>query len=213
MGWGVSATARLLKGGSLELSAGATPVLLAVLMIYSLSLENALLSVGLALLASHLVALFFEQTLRPILQAFPRSAIAGNLLFCVAAVYFGALVAWTDLGEFTAMRPKFLAVTAIASLLTLRFVQEFLAVRALGMLALLAAEPLLEAAWMRPEIGRLFLVGLVYVWIVGGLFCIGMPYLLRDAITWVTAAGWRWKAAVWAGIGYGMLLLGVRSGI
>lgn len=213
MGWGVSATARLLKGGSLELSAGATPVLLVSLMIYSLSLENALLAVGLLLLASHLVALFFEQTLRPILHAFPRSAVAGNLLFCVAAVYFGALVALTDLGEFTAMRPKFLAVTAIACLLTLRFVQEFLAVRALGMLVLLVAEPLLEAAWMRPESGRLFLVGLVYVWIVGGLFCIGMPYLLRDAIAWVTASGWRWKTAVWAGIGYGLLLLGVRSGI
>ncbi len=201
------------KGGSLELSAEATPDLLASLMIYSFSLESALLAVGLMLLAGHLAALFFEGALKRLLLAFPRSAAAGNILFCLAAVYFGSLVAWTDLGEFTPMRPKFLAVTAIACLLTLRFVQEFLSVRALGMLLLLVAEPLLEAAWMRPESGRLFLVGLVYVWIVGGLFCIGMPYLLRDAITWVAAAGWRWKAAVWAGIAYGILLLGVRSSI
>jgi hypothetical protein len=182
-------------------------------MIYSFSLESALLAVGLLLLAGHLAALFFEGAVRRLLLAFPRSGAAGNILFCLAAVYFGSLVAWTDLGEFTPMRPKFLAVTAIACLLTLRFVQEFLSVRALGMLLLLVAEPLLEAAWMRPESGRLFLVGLVYVWIIGGLFCIGMPYLLRDAITWVAAAGWRWKAAVWAGIAYGVLLLGVRSGI
>jgi hypothetical protein len=182
-------------------------------MIYSLSLEAALLAVGVLLLAGHLVALFLEKPVQRYLLAFPRSAVAGNILFCLAAIYFGSLVAMTDLGEFTAMRPKFLAVTAIASLLTLRFVQEFLSVRALGMLLLLGAEPLLEAAWMRPESGRLFLVGLVYVWIVGGLFCIGMPYLLRDGIAWVTAAGWRWKAAIWAGIAYGLLLLGVRSGI
>jgi hypothetical protein len=182
-------------------------------MIYSFSLESALLAVGVALLASHLVALFLETTVRRYLLAFPRSAAAGNLLFCAAAVYFGGLVAWTDLGEFTSMRPKFMIATGLASVLTLRFVQEFLSVRALGMLLLLVAEPLLEAAWMRPESGRLFLVGLVYLWIVSGLFCIGMPYLLRDAIQWVTGAGWRWKAAAWAGILYGVLLLGVRSGL
>ena len=195
------------------MSARATPVLLPNLMIYSLSLEAALLAVGVLLLVGHLVALFFEKPVQRLLVAFPRSAVSGNILFCLAAIYFGSLVAMTDLGEFTAMRPKFLAVTAIACLLTLRFVQEFLSVRALGMLLLLGAEPLLEAAWMRPESGRLFLVGLVYVWIVGGLFCIGMPYLLRDAISWVIAAGWRWKAAAFGGIAYGLLLLGVRSGI
>ena len=213
MGGEARGTVPPIKGDALVLSVTGTRVLLAGQMIYSLSLENALVAVGFLLLASHLVALFFEQTLRPLLLAFPRSAPAGNILFCVAAVYFGALVAWTDLGEFTAMRPKFLVLTGIACVLTLRFVQEFLSVRALGMLALLCAEPLLEAAWMRPESGRLLLVGLVYVWIVGGLFCIGMPYLLRDAICWVTAVGWRWKTAVWAGIGYGALLLGVRASI
>jgi hypothetical protein len=111
------------------------------------------------------------------------------------------------------MRPKFIIATVVAAVLTLRFVQEFLSVRALGMLLLLVAEPLLEAAWMRPELGRLFLVVLVYCWIVAGLFCIGMPYLLRDAIEWVTLARWRWRAAVFSGIFYGILLLWVRSGL
>jgi hypothetical protein len=182
-------------------------------MIYSVSLETALLLVGILLVSSHLVALFFEGAVRRGLLAFPRSAAAGNVLFCLAALHFGALVAWTDLGEFTPMRPKFLLVTVLAAVLTLRFVREFLAVRALGMLLLLLAEPLLEAAWMRPEAGRLLLVGLVYVWIVSGLFCIGMPYLLRDAVTWVTGARWRWTASVCAGIAYGLLLLGVRATI
>jgi hypothetical protein len=182
-------------------------------MIYSLSLESALIVVGVLLLASHLLALVFEQPVRSFLLGFSRSKFAGNVLFCLAALYFGGLVAGTDLGEFTSMRPKFLVVTAVAWVLTLRFVQEFLSVRALGMLLLLVAEPLLEAAWMRPEAGRLFLVCLVYLWITCGLFCIGMPYLLRDAIAWVTGAAWRWKVAVWGGIAYGVLLLGVRSGL
>jgi len=103
--------------------------------------------------------------------------------------------------------------TVTAGVLMLRFVREFLAVRALGMLLLLAAEPLLESAWMRPETGRLWLVGLVYGWIVAGLFFIGTPYVLRDAIQWVTSASWRWQAAAWGGIAYGALLLGIRASL
>lgn len=180
-------------------------------MIYQLSLETALLVVGGCLVTSHVAALFLAPSLQQMLRAFPRSGVAGVLLFVAASVFFAWLVATTDLGEFSSMRTKFFILTVLASVLTLRFVREFLAVRALGMLLLLVAEPLLEAAWMRPEWGRLWLVGLVYGWIVCGLFFIGMPYILRDAIAWVTGASWRWRAAAFAGIIYGLLLLGVRS--
>jgi hypothetical protein len=62
-------------------------------------------------------------------------------------------------------------------------------------------------------VSRLWLVSLVYGWIIAGLFFIGMPYLLRDAIALVTANQWRWKAASVAGIAYGFLLLGIRASL
>ena len=86
------------------------------------------------------------------------------------------------------------------------FVPDFLAVRALGMLALLVAEPLLEAAFLREEQVRLLLVVLVYVWIIAGMFWVGMPYTLRDQISWVSATEKRWRAAAFAGLAYGALL-------
>jgi hypothetical protein len=180
-------------------------------MIYSLTLENALLLVGCLLVFSHLPALLWPASVQQKLKALPRSAAAGVALLTVSALWFAALVAFTDLGDFTSMRNKFLLLTAAAYVLTLKFVGEFLAVRALGMVLLLAAEPLLEAAWMRPEMGRLWLVSLVYVWIVCALFFIGTPYVLRDAIGWVQKSGLRWRAAALAGIAYGALLLGVRA--
>jgi len=179
-------------------------------MIYSLKLETALLVVGCALVFGHLAALFFGAALQKQLRAFPRSVSAGVALFVAASAWFAGLVAFTDLGEFSSMRTKFLVFTVLAAVLMLRFVLEFLAVRALGMLLLLVAEPLLEAAWMRPESGRLWLVGLVYGWIVAGLFFIGTPYVLRDGIGWLTASAARWKAASFAGIAYGILLLATR---
>ena len=180
-------------------------------MIYSLTLETALLAVGLALVLSHLAALFLGKSFQAWLKSFPRSETAGIILFVVAAAWFAGLVAFTDLGEFSPMRSKFLLFTGVGALLMLRFVREFLAVRALGMLLLLVAEPLLEAAWMRPEVSRLWLVGLVYGWIVAGLFFIGTPYVLRDAIDWLGQAGWRWRAGIFSGIAYGAVLLASRA--
>jgi hypothetical protein len=86
------------------------------------------------------------------------------------------------------------------------YVPEFLAVRALGMVLLLAAEPLLESAVLRNEPSRLLLVVLAYVWAIAGLFLVGMPFLLRDAIQWVST-GNRWKPAAVAGVVWGLAVL------
>ncbi len=180
-------------------------------MIYSLSLENALLLVAAFLIFSHLLGFFLEAGAKRWMAAFPRSVNWGVFLYTAAAAWFIWLVASTDLGEFSSLRRNFLLASIAGYLLGLRYMREFLSVRALGMLALLAAEPLLESAWMRPELGRLWMVGLLYIWIVGGLFCVGMPYLLRDGIAWLSAVPIRWKIASGAGVGYGLLLLGIRA--
>src|SRR5580692_7496449 len=180
----------------------------ASLMIYPfLKLETALFIVGLFLLVSHALALWKPQMVKGWLVAFPRSPKAGLILITAAAVWFFILVQVMDLGEFSNWRRTVLVGTPIAWYLTWRYVDEFLAVRALGMLVILAGEPLLEAAFLRPEISRLFLVTLVFVWIVFAMFWVGMPYTLRDQIGWVTGSEKRWRAAALAGIIYGALLM------
>jgi len=46
-----------------------------------------------------------------------------------------------------------------------------------------------------------------YVWVIAGLFYVGMPYLLRDAIQWVTADRNRLKLGALAGTLYGLALV------
>lgn len=179
-------------------------------MIYPLTLETALLLVGLLLIVGHSVALFSPQPTQAWLKAFPRSSFLGTVLLVVAAVWFYWLVSTMDLGEFDRFRKAFKIGTPILAVLTALYVQEFLAARALGMIVLLAAEALLEAAWLRPEMSRLWLVSLVYVWLTAALFWVGMPYTLRDQIAWVSASQQRWKMAAIVGIVYGVILLGVR---
>ena len=125
----------------------------------------------------------------------------------VAAGWFFGLVRVMDLGEFSNWRLAVLIATPIAWALTLKFVDEFLAVRALGMVTLLVAEPLLESSFLRPEFAIYFLNSLVYIWIVFAMFWVGMPYTLRDQIAWVSRDQKRWRAAAFAGLAYGALLL------
>jgi hypothetical protein len=176
-------------------------------MIYTLSLETALLVVGLALVASHGFALLKPAPVQSWLKKFPRSSFWGTSLLAAAAVWFWWLVATMDLHEFSNWRNALKIGTPIAAFLTWRYVPEFLSVRSLGILVLLGAEVLLEAAWMRPESLRLWLVSLVYVWIVVAMFWVGMPYTLRDQIAWVSEKPLRWKVASVAGIAYGAILL------
>lgn len=176
-------------------------------MIYSLTLETAMLLVGIALLVSHLVAFIRPEATQGWLKGLPRSSFFGGVFLAIAAVWFWWLVASMDLHEFSNWRSILKIGTPIAAILTWLYVPEFLAVRALGMIVLLAAEALLEAAWMRPELSRLWLVSLVYVWIAAALFWVGMPYTMRDQIGWVTTNRSRWNLAAGGGVVYGLILL------
>ncbi|HEY5704493.1 MAG TPA: hypothetical protein VIS96_02850 [Terrimicrobiaceae bacterium] len=131
----------------------------------------------------------------------------GTLLIALAAIWSFLLIWGMDLGEFARLRNVMLVAIVAGAVLAWKYVEEFLAVRAIGMLALLAAEPLLEAAFMRHETTRILLVLLAYVWIINGLFWVGMPWLLRDQIAWLTAEAPRYRAAAWTGLLYSVALI------
>lgn len=176
-------------------------------MIYDLSLKAVGLVAGGILVAAHGAGLLFAPGLFARLRAFPRSRAAGIVLTVVATVWSFWLVATMDLGEFSRLRVPLIVLVPVAGVLCIRFVDEFLSVRMLGAVLLLAAAPLLEAAFFKPPATRLLLVILAYAWAIKGMIWIGMPYVLRDQIGWVTARPGVWKAAMIAGIAYGAAVL------
>jgi hypothetical protein len=176
-------------------------------MIYPFSLQLIGIVVGLLLIASHAYALATPGPTQSFLRALPRSRTWGGILLAISAVWAFWLVWTMDLGEFQKMRTALIVAVPAGAVLTWMFVDEFLAVRTLGILALLAAEPLLEAAYLRPEMSRLLLVTLAYVWILAGLFLVGMPYILRDLIAWIINKQARFCQAAIAGIVCGVAIL------
>ncbi len=176
-------------------------------MIYSLELHTVALFVGVLLILSHGVALSFSREVREALKYFPRSRPAGVILLSIAAIWFFWIVKTMDLGEFSSWRNTMLIFIPVWAIATILWVEEFLAVRALGILLLLGAEPLIESAFLKPDVLRYFVNLLAYAWAILGLFWVGMPYLLRDQIAWVSKTDLRWKLACLGGIAYGVLLV------
>lgn len=175
-------------------------------MIYHLSLPVAGFVCGLVLLLVSAFALLGANSSRTSVARFPRSKSAGIALLSVDLVWSFWLLATMEMGEFSSFRRPLLIALPIAFFLILKFVDEFLAVRALGILFLLAAEPLLEAAFFRYEISRLLVTVFAYILIVEGLLWVMMPYLLRDQISWSTRSLGRWRI-------FGVLCLGYAAAV
>ncbi|MEO1857753.1 MAG: hypothetical protein ABGY95_10395 [Rubritalea sp.] len=165
------------------------------------------------LILSHLWMLVKSDEAMVFLKKFPRNQVAGAILMTIGMAWFWLLVSpfkspiAMDLGEFNGAKRILLVAVPVVAYLMITGVKEFLAVRGLGVVALMAAAPLLAAAFMEPATGKLLVPIFAYGMLTVGLFCVGMPYLLRDAITWAIASPGRFKALAFGGLAYGVAVL------
>src|SRR4030081_2151558 len=176
-------------------------------MIYDLNLQTAGLVAGTLLVLVTLPGFFKPTLVQNWLKRFPRSGIAGIVLLSLFLVWSFWLLATMEMGEFSSFRRPLMIVLPIGYLLVLRFVDEFLAVRALGILCLFAAEPLLDAGFFRYETSRLIVTVFAYVLVIAGLLWVTMPYLLRDQINWGSHSNTRWRFMHGIALLYGVVVL------
>jgi hypothetical protein len=172
-----------------------------------LSLKLMGVLVGLWLVASHLFALLKPGLVKPWLARFARNDKLGAVI--VAVCFAWSLVIWScmDLGEFYKIERPVQMVIIGVGIGVILCVREFLAVRALGFLMILAAAPMLESAFLKDPQSRLLLVAFAYGIAVMGMFWVGMPYLLRDQVNWVLAKPRRYQGGAVAGVVYGAILV------
>jgi hypothetical protein len=175
-------------------------------VIYHISLQTAGILAGAFLVLIGLLG-FVKPGLAGVMQRFPRSYITGVVLLTICLAWTFWLVATIQMGEFSAFRRPLLIALPIGYALALRFVDEFLAVRALGILCLLAAEPLLDAAFLRYEPSRLLVTVFAYILIIAGLFWVSIPYVFRDQINWSARSPFRWRCLNAIALIYGGAIL------
>jgi hypothetical protein len=141
----------------------------------------------------------------------------GQILLGIGLAWFWLLIApeglgklsalTMDLGEFNGAKRILQLLVPISLVLVCMSVRDFLAVRALGVVGLMVAAPLLYSAFLKDPQSRLLVPIYAYAMLTASLFFVGMPYLFRDAVTWVTADQKRWKLCSVAGLAYGIAVL------
>jgi multisubunit Na+/H+ antiporter MnhG subunit len=175
-------------------------------MIYHLSLNTAGIIAGAFLVVVGVLGLL-KPDFAQVVKQFPRSRVAGVVLLTISLAWTMWLLATIQMGEFASFRRPLLIALPIGYVLTLLFVNEFLAVRALGIVCLLAAEPLLDAAFLRYETSRLLVTVFAYLLIIAGLFWVAIPYVLRDQINWSARSVFRWRCLHAIALVYGCVIL------
>ena len=175
------------------------------------------LLLGVWLVGSHALMLAKPALVQGWLKKFPRHNLSGQIILGIGLAWFWLLVAPEGLGKLSALRmylgefnniKPILRLLVPASLVLVSMsVRDFLAVRALGLLGLMVAAPLLDAAFLKDPASRLFIPIFAYALLTAALFLVGMPYLFSDAVSWVTATPGRWRAACLCGLAYGAATL------
>ena len=184
--------------------------------------ENIPLNMAGYVLAAWLIALHVWMLKKPeeskdFFRKLPRNRVLGPWLMGIGMAWFWLLIApdglgilsklQMDLGEFNRAKSILRILVPIAAAGMIMHVKEFLTVRAIGLLALMAAAPLLYAAYLEPQTSRLLVPLFAYGMIFKGLFWVGMPYTMRDAINWALKTDSRYRALTLGGLAYGIAVL------
>ena len=175
------------------------------------------LLLGFFLIAAHAVMLGAPAAAQAFLKSFPRNQVAGQVLLAVGLGWFWLLIApenlgalsalAMDLGEFNGAKPLLRILVPVSVVLVAMSVRDFLAVRALGVVGLMAASPLLESAFLKDPSSRLLIPVYAYALLTASMFWVGMPYLFRVAVDWVRADRRRWNILCAGGLAYGLAVV------
>lgn len=179
-----------------------------------LSLFTVGLMLGLFLIGVHAFMLLKPDLSQRFLKRFPRDPLMGQILLGIGMLWFWLLVAPEnlgifsklnmDFGEFNSAKPILRILVPVTLVLVCISVRDFLAVRALGLVCLMAAAPLLESAFLKEPDSRLLIPIYTYAMITIALFWVGKPYVFRDLVDWATRSSVRWNGLALGGLAYGI---------
>jgi len=147
-----------------------------------ISLANICVILGGLYIVLHLPLMVMPQAARRFLRAFPRNKWAGGGLAIVALAWAAWEVYDMPLGMIDQYKIWLWAIGPVTGVLVLTFMNELLAVRALGGILMLAACPVLEIQRLNASYWTWVPAGLVYIWVVAGMILMLSPYRFRHVV-------------------------------
>lgn len=171
-----------------------------------MTLFTATLILALLLIVKGAFLLFNTEDTLLLYKNFLRSKLASYVYFGTASVWFLWIIAHLGPAEFGEYKHLLFVLFAALAIGCFIWVKDFLMVRGWAILLLLLGKLFLDAAFMEEPNSRLFMVVIVYLFIVLGLYFGTIPYKFRDFIEWLYKKHSRAKNLGKVMIGYGLLL-------
>ncbi len=139
---------------------------------------------------------FWPDHVRRWAVAFPRNRWAAMILTAVALFWVVQIVHHARLGRVEPVKSWLWPMWPVATATLVTFMDELLAVRALGGLMLLAMNPLLRAGRLHPSQWTPVVAVMAYAVIIAGLAWILGPYRFRQWISWCASPKYRLPTVV-----------------
>jgi len=174
-----------------------------------ISLSQMSILVGVLYVALHLPLVVMPSQTRKLLAAFPRNIWAGAILAAAALAWSAWEVNDMPLGMIDNYKMWLWVLGPVVFALVLAFMNELLAVRALGGLLMLAASPVLETQRLNASYWTWALAGLAYLWVVAGMVLMLSPYRFRHCVERCCSTDGACRAMGAGGVVMGVVLIGL----
>ena len=171
---------------------------------FNLTLASLATGLGIACAVLHLPGVLKPAVCGALLRKFPRWTPIGVLFTLLGTGWFLFYVSQETVSDFASIKTALYYFFGAVGLATCFFVRDFLPVRGLSVLLLLAAKLVTEKARIVESDWRLVLVTWAYLWVFLGMWFTISPWRVRDLIEWGTASPARTR--LWSG---GGLLFGL----
>ncbi len=176
-----------------------------------LTLSTLAVVLGLGFALIHLYGVMKPAAFAEAARKFPRYTPIGYPLILIATAWFVYYVREENVADFTNLKPILYGMFILVGVGACFFLHDFLPVRGLAALLLLAAKLTVDTARWVDSDWRLVLVAWAYLWVIVGMWLTISPWRLRDMIQWATASEGRIRtlSAIRMAFGIFILVLGL----
>jgi hypothetical protein len=151
-----------------------------------MTLATLALGIGILLLVSQACAVWQPASYGAALRKFPRSTTWGYFLMGLGTLWFLSILHRETISDFAAWKRYLLLGFGLLGLFSCLYVRDFLAVRGLAVVLLLASKLVVDVARWHDSSARLLMVLLAYAGVIAAMWLIVSPWRLRDWIAWQT---------------------------
>jgi hypothetical protein len=139
-------------------------------------------------------------------RKFPRSLPWGVALMLLGTAWFLYYFSLESVSDFNAYKPMLMCFFGAVGVASCFFVQDYLAVRGLAVVLMLAAKLMVDNARWADTDWRLVIISWAYLLVAAGIWFTIWPWHMRDLLNWGTANEKRVRVGSGLRLAFGLLV-------